>query len=535
MTVGRSRRHFCRAALGAGAALVPLAATGAPAATRATEAGATAARPARAASWPQDQALPTLPEPYRLDVCEVDGLSVDERLLLSTLQGVTARRRPCLYLSAPFEEGRHTWLRELEVPYAPVNGLATLVRRYRSEIRGAIVTDPAVPATRNVATTLAGLENAVAATAGLASRLGLPVVKDLRGRFKDATSAYAWAARELWPRCTHRMLVAVDPQRNAENLRDYAVAHRAFVLWADPTRAKEAALLTSLLRGMPDNSPFLGWFPNDRENAGTELASRHGAYVVAADYINNLTVFAGAQRRYASRQPAAAPPRLRRRIYVTFTFTEGDNLQYNQHRLRKLWDDPARGQVPLNWSVSPLAADAASLFLSYYQRTATRHDLLVAGPSGLGYAYPDDWPAGKLSHFTRQTGAYMRDTGLPALCALNRAHGRDINLSAGTLAAYARDVRPAGIWQHWTSHFGTALSSGMPVSTARLVADVHGARQVLAKAAQGWKGTAPLFLTIGVLAWTLTPGDVAEIAQGLDERFTVVRGDQFFELIRQAR
>lgn len=61
---------------------------------------------------------------------------------------------------------------------------------------------------------------------------------------------------------------------------------------------------------------------------------------------------------------------------------EGDNIQYCQRRMRQLWDDPARGRVPTNWTVSPLLAEIGPALLSHYQRTATANDLLISGPSG---------------------------------------------------------------------------------------------------------------------------------------------------------
>jgi hypothetical protein len=72
--------------------------------------------------------------------------------------------------------------------------------------------------------------------------------------------------------------------------------------------------------------------------------------------------------RQADRNPTPVTkpvtPNLEDKIYLTLTFSEGDNLQYMQHRLRRLWDDPARGQIPLNWSVNPLAWEIAPTILT---------------------------------------------------------------------------------------------------------------------------------------------------------------------------
>ena len=150
-------------------------------------------------------------------------------------------------------------------------------------------------------------------------------------------------------------------------------------------------MFEEILSQVKPGTPYLGWFPDDvaGEFSGVELTSRYGVYVLAADWFNNLTVFSGAQAdRVAAGDRPRVKPGLEKKIYVTLIYSEGDNLQYNQHRMRVLWDDPNRGRVPLNWTSSPLLLDAAPAILNYYRETATANDLLVAGPSGGGTSTP---------------------------------------------------------------------------------------------------------------------------------------------------
>src|SRR5439155_8660148 len=155
--------------------------------------------------WPAEQALPRFAAPAALDVLDLCGASEAEALLATTAQGVVNRRRPRVWLLCDVDEGARTWLDTVGLPSEPVPGAEALVRRHRRDIRGAVLADPAVPATRNVATTLAGVEDAVVAEPAVAERLGLPVLADLRGRFADDRAAYRWAVDRLWPRTTRRM------------------------------------------------------------------------------------------------------------------------------------------------------------------------------------------------------------------------------------------------------------------------------------------------------------------------------------------
>lgn len=525
-----SRRRFLAtaataataAALGVAAAAVPLRAnaTGQPGGIR----------------WPIGQALPSFGRPRFLDVADLSGAPRDVQLLLTTLQGTVNRDQPSIYLLQPQNEGLRTWLTELGVPYRQVAAPLDLLTRYRDRVRGAIVYDPAVAATVNVATTLAGLHDAVATSAELAASTGLPVLTDLRGRFADDLAAYTWAVANLWPATSHRMLVGLDPSVSGY-LRDYAVANRAMVVFLDPATEGDGPLLTGLLADLPTPSPYLGWWPAsvNGEDDGTQLTSQHGVYVVAADWCVNLTVFGGVGAPIRDHQYLARVPALANKIYVTLTMTEGDNLQYGQHRMRQIWDDPNRGRVPLNWSTQPLALDAAPAMLSYYQRTASPNDYLMAGPSGAGYVYPSDWPADRLDRYTRQAAHYTRRTGLDAQVILNRLNGNDIPLDQATAGRYTHDLRPLGLLMAWTTYTSTSvLADGTPLSISWLAASVDEAKNAIASASAGWSGDRPLFLSIGTLAWNLTPTDVVTIVESLGPDYQVVRGDQYFALARQA-
>ncbi|MEV0842208.1 GxGYxYP domain-containing protein [Actinocatenispora sera] len=510
------------AALGAGTGSVPA-----------------AAAPGRTGiDWPRGQVLPHFAAPAVLDLVDLTDASDADQLLVASLQGLVNRTRPRIATLRPADEGGLTWLHTAGLRYRTIGSPAELLRRYRSVVHGVVVTDPDLPATRNVATTLAGLHDAVIVSPDqLDSLSDLPVIADLRGRFADEIAAYTWAVDTLWPHTEHRILVGLDPENTLCDLRDYAVATRALTLWIHPDVPESRAIGDRVMSGMAPGTAFLGWWPAGvgGESDGTELTSRHGVIVLAADHSQNLTVYGGASAPVSAGQRSLPAPPLANRVYVTFSMTEGDNLQYNQHKMRQLWDDPGRGTVPLNWSTNPLLIDAAPVFLSHYQRTATRNDYLIAGPSGAGYAYPSPWPDNTLGAFTGMTARYMRRTGMDAAVILNRIDGDDVPLSGAEAARYLRDVRPLGLFKDWTTRTElSVLHRDTPQAVSYLTSSVAEAQAAIAASAAGWSGDAPLFLSIGILSWNLNPTDVGTIAASLADPYTVVRGDQFFHLARRA-
>jgi hypothetical protein len=224
--------------------------------------------------------------------------------------------------------------------------------------------------------------------------------------------------------------------------------------------------------------------------------------------------------------------------------SDGDNLQYDEHLIRLTWDDPNRGLVPLNWSMSPLLVDAAPPLLNYYQTTQTPNDYLVAGPSGAGYTYPNAWPAAAFPEFSRRTEEYMERSGMDVINVLSfLVDGTPVALSDAVVTDYAQSARLRGILLgNWTEpgqpgFTGTStvtVQAGLPIITQVGIAAVKQGEAVLAAAARSWDGSSPRFVALGLLVGNITPTDVSSTASLLGAQYEIVRADVFFELIRQA-
>ncbi len=95
----------------------------------------------------------------------------DECHVVASLQGVVNRRAPRLYLYFTGHDGAtdRFWLQKFQEPggwlakkrLEPLANVDALLARFRSDIEGVVVYDERVPATSNVASTIAGVENLV--------------------------------------------------------------------------------------------------------------------------------------------------------------------------------------------------------------------------------------------------------------------------------------------------------------------------------------------------------------------------------------
>lgn len=203
-----SRRSFLKV----NGALAAAGVAGVGLSSRAAPAYAEPGTPSSTASlFQRGRLLPTFAEPSHLDVVDVDGLVGEDVTLLTTLQGIVNRTKPEIYII--YDPVDATWLDDLGVPVDHLDDPLSLIAAYKDRIKGAIVIDPEVPDTVNIATTLAGLEDCVVATAEQAEQHGLTIVQDLRGQFtgQDKVQIYRWQVENLWPRCDHRLLTGLPP------------------------------------------------------------------------------------------------------------------------------------------------------------------------------------------------------------------------------------------------------------------------------------------------------------------------------------
>jgi len=318
----------------------------------------------------------------------------EENVTFTTLKGLVNKTQPRIYSFNNDEEGKYNWLNSLDLGYTDVSDNWSLITKYRSSISGIVIYDDEQMDTMNLATTIASVKGGIVAPPSLVSKLtgapyNLPILADLRGQFTNKLEVYQYMYTNYWPQVTHKVLMGLNPQTFFGNVRDYAAAVGTATIWLDPKVDAEKTLLDHFLSEMPAGSGiYMGWWPD--EGVGVTEASIYGVSTVASDWSENLTVFGGTSRT-VNVKPVPNKPVLDNKIYVSLIVSDGDNLQYMEHKFKTLWDSSNRGEVPIGWTVSPVMLDAMPGVLNYIYNTATKNDCLVSGPSGVGYTYPNYW------------------------------------------------------------------------------------------------------------------------------------------------
>ncbi|HEV2696152.1 MAG TPA: LamG-like jellyroll fold domain-containing protein [Verrucomicrobiae bacterium] len=490
---------------------------------------------AQGINWPTNQLLPTFSTPAAvIDCVDVSSSTPAEIDMFSSLEGIVNRTQPRIACANSIDgEGKFTWLNLHNLPYVVAANGYSLITKYETNLNGLVVTDPNLPDTLNVATTIAGVSNLLICDPSLLNTLtnapyNLSIAQDLRGRFANKYLAYGYLYTNYWSQCTHRMVTGLYTNIHGE-LRDYVVATKSALVWLDPATANTADRNTLALffKDMtPANGIYMGWWPD--EGNGLGWSAQYGIPVLASDYFQNASLYSGVTRPI-NIPDIPPPPPLANKIYISLILSDGDNIQYMQHVMKIDWEKPARGSIPIGWTVSPLASEFDPVMLNHFWNTATTNDCLISGPSGAGYAHIESWGAANLAAFARVSDSYLQRSGLHVITMWD-------SVSSGVARAFASNC---------PTLFGLTDQSGGNYTTTNLGLRTLGLAAPydsltndiitqLKNASAGWTGTAPLFLGAQAVVWSLGPGDLRNISTYFDtNKFVFVRPDHLFMLYNQ--
>ena len=415
--------------------------------------------PYRAETRPFLEVFPRAPKPApRQIVFDLKAQPYDRRTLLLCLQGLVNREQPSLY--ALFDETDRQWLDWMKQrgwieSEETIADPMTLVARYREKIKGVVIYDSRLASSKNVAMMIASLKDGVVASPRLARELGLPVLDDLRGRWKTHAEAYRWAYDHLWPQLNHFVMACLYPD-DASGLRDYLYQQRVFTFWitgpidgalpgGDPTA--EACVMEEVLAQAPANIPMMGfpWAGDDvgiGEGGGVRLFAQYGKFLVGAVGVANLSMQSGFPTPAFHQRRPVAPELQQDKVYLTWLMSDGDNLPVlTRGNFPQLWRNPAHGRVPIAWSLSPCAALMVPATVDYYYEHATTNDAFVGAVSGVGYTYPDDFaqrfePAARtrfFGDFLRLTGDYLPRSDLKEIWVMGVSQPEMMNRYAAEI------------------------------------------------------------------------------------------------------
>jgi len=510
-------------------------------------------------------------------VLDTRNLSENMKITCVTLQGLVNRKEPKLYLLwygqsresfgvervvvSPAPDCDTQWLQyykeEHGLEHEPINSPIDAISKFASEVDGYIVYDPNFRDTINVATTMAGVKNAIVASpehVEVLTSLGLRPMEDLRGRWQNKLDAYRWAFKEFWPECSHKLLgsVEIDPRGfNRHHIRDYLVAHKVFTydLSNNPRDKEEIALIDEIQSAAEPLSMVLGW--RTSRDGPTYYVARnaiHGNTAICCLASPNLSfhfhikaktkVFKQKHKHIDPNQVRVEP-----KVYVTFMLTDGDSMHMMLSFQGDRWNDPNRGKVPFAWGILPLLLDFAPAVLEYYYKTLTENDYLVTA-LGLGYTYLGLMPKEATINYYELLRKYVDKLDLKVLWAIDRdpfhkpflddpghlqevmkEHRSRLPNLIGVIEGFLQPPKIPILW-----------AEDIPIVVCKVAShDVYQTYRDIRKMAEAFKER-PLFLFVAVGNYISGVSEVKAVAELLDPaEYKVVLPDEFLIAVRKAK
>ena len=389
---------------------------------------------------------------YHLDVIDLRGKLTDltrgefdekKRLLALSLQGIVNRDSPKIYLlwesrdefGNPSEEWLKYYNSKCWITYEYIS-LDSALQKYANQVKGFVVYDPDFRHSINIATTMAGLNNTLIAHPDFIPKLkalGLSMEDDLRGRWKDKYEAYEWQLANLFPSCSKDIIASglpvEDPRTHKAKIwmfrpiRDYVIMHRAVAVDLVPhsESPRDYQLLEKYYKQMNPYARVLGYpFDGALERPYVEIASKHGlivvlAHVTSVDFSVHSQMPAEAIYKQDHKTSVSIDPN---KIYISFSMS---NLGLNsmQDRYYGAWDDPKRGNLPVNWWLDGVVKDFCPGIVQYYYETKTPNDYFYGAHVG-GRIRPSDFP--DLEEYLKRNKKYLEDCDLKITSFSN--HGK---------------------------------------------------------------------------------------------------------------
>ncbi len=344
-------------------------------------------------------------QPPTVDVVDLRGADLKARLLMLSLEGIVNREGPRLYVlwesvrvKFPASE---RWLeyyrRKGWISGYRLVGFWEAVEKYRHYVKGAVVYDPALPATINVAASLAGVEDLVIAHPDYVPKLnelGIEVKIDLRGRFRSSREAHEWQLEHVFPRCNKSLLYYFPTMREVAiyrvSLLDYAVSYRACSIGLRLTADKD--LIGRYYEGLEKFALVIGYPERAKlERPWVEYTSKYGLLnVLGTGLAPNLSFHSRipARRRFEQEHRKLEPKP--GKIYIAFAVTDL-GLNSMQDFYYEMWLSHSRGKVPISWWLDPITADICPGIVQYYYETKTPNDYFYSAHVG-GRIRPSDFP-----------------------------------------------------------------------------------------------------------------------------------------------
>ena len=356
-------------------------------------------------------------------------ISDAEYLTVSSLQGITAQIKPCIYI----EDGGNIvflekYLKENDkIKLKRVSSVRELITENSDFIKdkGVVLFDDGNNPTVNMAFTVSGIEGWLAVPLSLKAEIvvmGFEIKQDLTLKKNDK---YILTQEDVFEKYKDKLNKNLVIHQSPEliTLRDYGTATSAFCFYTDENDRAQISFRKKVFNWLNSNAVAFGWSAD--ELGYVEQASKSGVAVVPSDHCSNLSLLSSIKLNEPIKQKnqfEEINPQ-ENKHYIALVMSDGDNLQWYETTIpfREHYFDRVNSEADykLSWTAPPSAYKLAPTVLDYVYSMATDNDRFVCGVSGMGYINPTNYDRESLESFVDLSVSAMEAADLQTITLLD--------------------------------------------------------------------------------------------------------------------
>src|ERR1017187_7141463 len=365
--------------------------------------------------------FPKMPFTTNTVVADIRKDSDSARMTAWALQGLINQISAEIYvLYRPFDmqqlEDSGRSFEKLDTLPSANGGLRSLLKKYQGRVKKMIVYDSQKDWTWYLALMAGAQEGGIPVTESLKNDLIQEFgwkgdVEDFQNRWTNRIEAFDWALANLMPACNKQVIFALG---RALPLNDYVVASKGFVFGLD--FQKDGAEINKIFqtKDYSVGTSLMGY--SSTGDQANETANRYGIGYVVSDFYANGSFWSSFPDKSYTQAPGRAIAVQPGKIYVSFMWSDGDNIQFDQNAIYHLWKDSARGTVPVGTTLGPSLQELNTPLLDWYYRMMTTNDELMAGPCGVQFIYGKDFNPELFLAWCNLNKLWLSDGGFHTAC-----------------------------------------------------------------------------------------------------------------------
>lgn len=353
---------------------------------------------------------------------DLSGFTDDEVFSAIALQGLVAKKDPCIYLM--FGGAYTTYLNEIEkigkaIIRTDADGkkwtYKALIRQfadYITESGYTLYNNSEYAEGLNVATNFAAAYGWLPVPASLketAEECGLILKKDL------TKEKYGYAFQRKYFAQLKKHLkkgTVIHVKKENKGLRDLAVEQGYFCFYTpeDKLRIECDSFMREVMNWSGKNSSVYGWCESEKKTV--TLLSELGCNMIASDFCYNCSYLSQLNTDVRLPVNKAKAYTDETKHYATLVFSDGDNCQWIQNGYGEFFN--LTGNYPddkVTWTFSPVLRDFCPPAFERVAAQASNNSFFVCGPSGGAYCNPSLLDTKSLDLFSTETAAAMLKSG----------------------------------------------------------------------------------------------------------------------------